>query len=152
MEACRRLSELTVVDDLAPSQRVAVRQDSDVRVALSSQQSLNVLDIDGLLEQDSKNSDGGRVRSSTVDRTGKVERLPLGRQTNSTGLRSREREPVLLSVLGREQVLEGDGHVSEERVLGEVSVVDNSDGDGGRVLVGDDELVRALPGAGKVDE
>ena len=139
-----------VVDDLRAGLGDILDEHADVRVALPAQRTLDILDIDGLVEVHTDDADGRLVLGGAVERAGHVEWLPLGGHAEAARLAPGERPPVAHALAGRrplrlEEVVETDAHVADDGVLEEVAVVDDLDGDRARVPVRAEELLCRLP-------
>ena len=105
---------------------------------------LHSLDVRCVLQPQSNHTDGRHVLIHPVQT--QLERLPLGRQPDSTRFASAQRPPIPASlVLSPEQVREPYGHVTDNWILEEISVVDDLDRDYGGLFIGTHEFRDRLP-------
>ena len=75
-----------------------------------------------------------------------LKRLPLSRQSDPAGLASTQWPPVLASfALSLKQVGNPHGHVADNWILQEVSIIDDLDRDHGCLFIGAQELCGRLP-------
>jgi hypothetical protein len=139
-----------IADNLRPRLGSILDQHANVWVALPAKSALNILDIGGLLDVHAHDTNRRLVLCGTVERAGHVERLPLRRHPNAARLAPGEGPPVPHALprgglLRLEQVVEADGEVPNDRVLAEVAVVNDLDGDCARVPICAEELLCGLP-------
>lgn len=81
-----------------------------------------------------------------MQRARHAQRLPLRRQPHLARLARAEREPIAACLTIRiQQILKLDRHITDDRVLEEISVVNSLDCDSGRLFVCAKELVRRFP-------
>lgn len=86
------------------------------------------------------------LTSTTVQRAGHRKRFPLCRKSNPSRFSSLQREPILLSLLRRQQILQRNHDLAQHGVLEEINVVDDLNGNDAGVLVCHEEFVRGFPG------
>ncbi|KAI3483440.1 hypothetical protein L1887_53667 [Cichorium endivia] len=129
-----------VVDDGAAVDGLASGAELDVRVGLAAGEGFDVLYVGGALHPELDDADGRGVAAAAVHAAGHLNGLPLCRHAHAAVLGVLEREPVLLLLLGGEQIFETDADVGDDGVGAKIAIVEDLDGDDGLVAVGDEEF------------
>jgi hypothetical protein len=139
-----------VIDNLRPRLGSILDQHTNIRIALPAKRTLDIFDIHSFLDMHANDTNRRLILRRAIERASHIKRLPLGRHTNTARLTPREGPPVAhalpgVRLLRLEQVVQADGHVPDDRVLAEVAVVDDFDGNRARVPVRAEELLCRLP-------